>query len=95
MGLPGGSVVKDLLASAGDIKDAGSILGLGSSLGGGHDNPLQYSCLENPTDGGAWLAKVHGVSKSQTRLKQLSMQEHISNFFKSLPPGWNWLPDHK
>jgi len=47
-------VVKNLPASAGDIRDAGSIPGLGRSPGGGHGNPLQYSCLENPMDGGAW-----------------------------------------
>ena len=43
-------------------------LGLGSSPGGGNDNPLQYSCLENPMDSGAWQAVVHGITKSQTRL---------------------------
>ena len=41
--------------------------------GEGHGNPLQYSCLENPVDRGAWLATVHGVTKSWTRLKQLSL----------------------
>ena len=41
--------------------------------GEGHGNPLQYSCLENPVDGGAWLATVHGVTKSRTRLKRLSL----------------------
>ena len=51
----------------------GSIPGSGRSLGGGHGNPLQYSCLENPMDREAWRAIVHGVAKSQTRLKQLSM----------------------
>ena len=91
-GSPGGSDGKEFACNTGDV---GLIPGLGRSPGEENSNPLQYSCLENPTDGGAWLAKVHGVSKSQTRLKQLSMQEHISNFFKSLPPGWNWLPDHK
>ena len=48
------------------------ILGLGRSPGGGHGNPLQYSCLEDPTDRGAWWATVLGVSNSRTRLKQLS-----------------------
>ena len=47
-------VVKNLPANAGDIRDAGSIPGSGRSLGGGHSNPLQYSCLENPVDSG-WL----------------------------------------
>ena len=51
----------------------GSIPGLGRSSGGGNGNPLQYSCLENSMDGGAWLATVHGVSKS---LKQLSVRAH-------------------
>ena len=59
-------VVKTLPANAGDIRDTGLILGSGRSLGGGHGNPLQYSCLENPTDRGAWRATVHRVAKSQT-----------------------------
>ena len=54
------------------IRDAGLIPGLGRSLGGGHGNPLQCSCIENPKDRGAWRATVHEVTKSQTRLKQLS-----------------------
>ena len=53
---------------AGDIGDMG-IPGLGRSPGGGHGNPLQYPYLENPMDRGAWQARVHGVTKSQTRLK--------------------------
>ena len=61
-------VVKNLLANAGDVKDVGLIPGLGRSPGEGNGNPLQYSCLENPMDGGAWWATVHGVAKSQTRL---------------------------
>ena len=65
-------VVKNPPAIAGDIRDAGSIPGLGRFPGEGHGNLLQYSCLENPMDRGAWWATVHGVAKSQTRLKQLS-----------------------
>ena len=65
-------VVKNPPASAEDMREAGSIPGSGRSPGGGHGNPLQYSCLENPTDRGAWRAIVHGVTKSQTRLKRLS-----------------------
>ena len=49
--------------------DLGSIIGLGRSPGEGNGNPLQYSCLENPMDGGAWWAAVHGVAKSRTRLR--------------------------
>jgi len=57
---PGGSVVKNLLANAGDM---GLIPGLGRSPGEGNDYPLQYSCLGNPMDSGAWRATVHGVPK--------------------------------
>ena len=62
-------MVKSLAANAGDIRDTGLIPGSGRSPGGGCGNPLQYSGLENPRDGGAWWAVVHGVAKSWTRLK--------------------------
>ena len=62
-------VVKDPPANAGDPRDMGLIPGSERSPGGGHGNPLQYSCLENPMNRGAWQATVHGVAKSQTRLK--------------------------
>ena len=62
-------VVKNPPANAGDGTDVGLIPGLGTSPGGGHGNPLQYSCLENPMDRGAWGATVHGVTKSWTQLK--------------------------
>jgi len=65
-GFPGGSVVKNLPANAGDIRDMDLMPGSGRSPGGGHDNPFQYSCLENPMDRGAWRATVHGVTKSRT-----------------------------
>ena len=65
-------MVTSLPASAGDIRDMGLIPGLGRSPGGGHGSPLQYSCLENPMDRGAWWATGHGVAKSQTQLKPLS-----------------------
>ena len=68
VGLLGGTEVKNLLANAGDSRDAGSIPKLGRSPGGENGKPLQYSCLENPTDRGAWQATVHGVTKSQARL---------------------------
>ena len=60
-------VVKNLPANAGDIKDVGLIPESGRSPGGGHGMSLQYSCLKNPVDRGAWWATVHGVSKSQTQ----------------------------
>ena len=63
---PGGAVVKNLPANAGDIRDMGSIPESGRSPGKGHGNSLQYSCLENPMDRGAWLATVHRVAKSWT-----------------------------
>ena len=66
MGFPGGSDRKETACSVGD---PGSILVLGRSPGGGHGDPLQSSCLENPMDRGAWRATVQGVTKSQTRLK--------------------------
>ena len=69
-------VVKNLPANAGDIRDTGLIPGSGRSTGGGHGNPLQYSWLENPMDREAWRAMVHGVTKSQIRLKHLSMHAH-------------------
>ena len=65
-------VVKNPPANAGDIRDAGSVLGSGRSPGGEHGNPLQYSCLENPMDKGAWWATDHRVAENQTQLKRLS-----------------------
>ena len=59
-------MVKNLLASAGDVRDIGSIPGLGRAPGGGHSHPLQYSCLEKPMERGAWQATVHGVAESDT-----------------------------
>ena len=66
MGFPGGSVVKNPPANEGDTGDVGLIPGSGRSLGEGNGNPLQYSCLGNPMDRGAWRATVHGVAKSWT-----------------------------
>ena len=89
MGFPGGSEVK---ASACNAGDPGSISGLGRSPGGGHGNPLQYSCLENPMDRGAWQLTVHGVTKRRTWrsnqrslfTSQITLSITISWFSKSL-----------
>ena len=59
-------VVNNAPVNAGDIRDLGSVLGLGRYPGGGHGNPLQYSCLENPMDRGDRQAIVYGITKSQT-----------------------------
>ena len=59
-------VVKNPPAKAGDVRDPGSIPGLGRAPGGGYGSPLQYSCLKNPVDRGAWRAIVHRVTKNQT-----------------------------
>ena len=74
-------VVKKTPANAGDL---GSIPGLGRSPGGGHGNPLQYSCLENPMGRGAWSTTVHRVTKSGTQLKQLSTHTHT---LQIVPPS--------
>ena len=66
-------MVKNLPANAGDLREAGLIPESGRSPGGGHNNPLQHSCLENPMDRGARRTTVHGLAKSWTRLKQLSV----------------------
>ena len=66
MGFPGGAVVRNPPANAEDSRDMGLIPGSGRSPGVGNDNPLQYSCLGNPMDRGAWWATVHGVAKSRT-----------------------------
>ena len=66
---PGGSEDKGSACNAGD---PGSIPGLGRSAGEGNGNPLQYSCLENPTDRRVWRATVHGVTKSRTRLSDFT-----------------------
>ena len=70
-GFPGGTSGKE------DVRDEGSIPGSGRSPGGGHGNPLQYSCLENPLDRGAWRAIiVHRVARSRIRLTCLSTAQH-------------------
>ena len=69
-------LVKNQPASAVEKRDAVLIPGLGRSPGEGNGNPLQYSCLDNSMDRGAWWAAVHGVAKSWRRLKRLSTQVH-------------------
>ena len=61
--------IKNPLANAGDVRDVGSIPGLGRSPGGEHGNTLLYSCLVNPMDTGVWWATVLGIAESQTRLR--------------------------
>ena len=83
----GGISGKNSPANAADIIDTGLVPGSGRFPGGGYGNPLQYSCLENPMDRGAWLATVHRVAKSRTRLKQLSMHVHTriyKNVYKTV-----------
>jgi len=84
-----GSVVKNPPANVGATEDPGSISGSGRSLGEGNGKPLQYSCLGNPTDRGAWWTTVLGVTKSQT---QLSTHTHILVLWK-LWSWWNSLAD--
>ena len=70
-------------ANAGNGRDVGSIPGSRRSPGGGHGSPLQYSCLEDPMDRGAWQATVHRVTKSQTQLKQLGTHAHTGVLYKN------------
>ena len=72
--------VKQLPANAGDVRNAGLIPGSGRSSGGGHGKPLQYSYLESPMEREDWQAIIHRVSKSCTRLKQLSMHACASTY---------------
>ena len=84
--------VKNLPANAGAIRDVASILGSGRPPGRGHGNPLQYSCLENPIDRGAWWATVHRVPQSQTRLQRLSTHTRVSvPVSQFIPPSYPQL----
>ena len=78
-------VVKNSLANAGDIRDAGLISGSERSSGSRHGKPLQYSCLENPMDRGTWLATVHWITKNQTWLKLLSTAQCTGGTSSSQP----------
>ena len=73
-------MVKNPPVSEGDVREAGLIPGSGRSAREGNGNPLQYSCLENSMDGGAWKATVHGVAEGWTRLSDFTFTFHRSNF---------------
>jgi len=81
--------IKNLPAKAGDIRDLGSIPGLGRSPGGGNGNTLQNSCLENPMDREAWQATVHGVSKSQTTKQLTHTHTHTHKLFFKVATSFN------
>ena len=70
-------IVKNVPANEGHIRDVGSILGSGRSHGGGHGNPLQYSCLENPMDRGPWQVTLYRVTKSWRQLNRLSRHAYM------------------
>ena len=84
-------VVENPPANAGDIGDEASTPGSGRCPVGGHCNPLQYCCLENPMDRGDWWAKVQRVAKSQTWLNQLRMQKFSYLYQNLLPQLWNQI----
>ena len=79
MGLPRWLSGKEVACNGEAAGDSGLISGSGRSLGGGHGNPFQYSCLENPMDRGAWWATVDGIAKSQAGLKCLSIPACTAN----------------
>ena len=89
-------VVNSLPANARIIRDAGLIPELGRSPGGGDGNPLQYSYLENPMDRGTWWDTVHGVTKSQTRLKRLGLHRfHEHRKISYVTKFWGWLHSNR
>ena len=77
-------VAKNTHANAGDTRHVSSIPGSGRSLEEGHGNPLQYSCLKNPMDRGAWQTTTHGVVKSQTRLSDFTFTFHFHALEKEM-----------
>ena len=96
--------MKNPLANVEAVGNAGSIPRSGRSPGGGNDNPLQYSCQDDPTDKGAWWATVHEVIKSQTRLNTHTRRERLSNIYRCIteaecthaPMGYaNWEANKK
>ena len=86
-------VLKDPPAKAEDVRDMGLIPGSERSSGGGHGNLLQYSCLENPMDRGAWWSTVHGAAKSRTQLKWLSMHAPCTSY-PQVDNTKNYLPSN-
>ena len=83
MGFPGGSVVKNPTANAGDARDSGSATGLGRSPGERNGNPLHYSCLEYLMDRGAWRVMVSGVTKSWTQLSTFAYTVYLLTYCTS------------
>ena len=83
-------MVRNPPANAGDVRDTGSIPGYRSCPGGGHGTPLQCSCLENPTDRGAWWATVHVVAKSRTRLNGFTFT--VFHFTWLIARHWHPIP---
>ena len=81
-------MVENPSVGAGDAKDLGSIPGSGRFLGEGNGNPLQYPCLENPMDRGAWWTTVHGVAKSQTQLNTAHTSFIPEGQFKAFHSNW-------
>ena len=79
-----GSAGKEATCNAGDTGDVGSIPGSGRFPGGRNGKPLQYSCLENPMDGGAWWAAVHGVAEGQSRLNDFTFTFHFHALEKEM-----------
>ena len=79
--------VKNPPSNAGNIREVGLIPGLGRSPGGRHGSPLQYSCLENPKDRGAWVVTVHAVTKRRSGLKQFNTQTHTHTHVYYMLPG--------
>ena len=86
-------VVENLPASAGDVRDTGSVPESGKSPGGGHGNPLQYSCLENPLDREAWQATVHRVAELDTTEVTWHAPTHMLSTVRCPPSGQREKPD--
>ena len=83
-------MAKNMPVSARGVRDLSSIPGSGRFPGEGNGNPLHYSCLENPMDGGVWWAAVHGVAKSQTRLSNFTFTFHFGESEKSSMDRGTW-----